>query len=447
LKYNPLYICAVQKSDILSESKPAKEFGIGILRGNLLWLVVCQCIWQFTSNIPSPYLPLYIQRLGGSPADIGLVKSAAALAGLLLYPLGGYIADKQGRVRLVSIATIIYAFSFIPFAFAPNWQTLAVASFFQNLVLFYGPILTVLQADSMPVGMRGQGFAVALSIPSALGVISPFIGGFLVDHMGILPAMNFIYIVSTGAGIFVAVLRWFTLKETLDPRLAQKINYRNLIGVFRDSYASFLETMRWIPKEIMALAIMQVMQVFFIGMASSFWVVYATTFIGISATLWGLNSAIQGGVNMLLAIPAGKMMDRLGRKKLLVAFMAFTPIFPIAFLFIKDYYVLVILVIAVAVCNSFLLPGFQSLLADYTPRNRRGRVISAVGSGNFFIDIRGTMWGGGMLLFIPLAIGQTLGGLFYEYNPALPFVLMSAGLIPIIIWAYFKVKDPRTIET
>jgi MFS family permease len=432
----------------LAEGVPPekKEFGIGILRGNLLWLVVCQCIWQFTTNIPSPYLPLYIQKLGGSPVDIGLVKSASALAGLFLYPLGGYIADKQGRVKLVSIATIIYAFSFIPFAYAPNWETLAYASFFQNLALFYAPILTVLQADSMPAGKRGQGFAVALSIPSALGVISPFIGGYLVDHMGILSAMNVIYLVGFGAGIFVAVLRLITLKETLDPKLIEKIDYRNLPQVIKDSYGSFMETMHWMPPEIMALAVMQIMQVFFIGLASSYWVVYATTYIGVSATLWGLNSAIQGGVNMVLAVPAGNMMDRLGRKKLLVALMAVTPIFPIAFLFIKDYYVLVILVIAVAICNAFLMPGFQSLLADYTPRNRRGRVTSAVGSGNFFIDIRGTMWGGGMLLFVPLAIGQTLGGLLYEYNPMVPFIVMSLGLIPIIIWAHFKVKDPKTIE-
>jgi MFS family permease len=425
---------------------PKREFGIGLLRGNLLWLVVCQCIWQFTTNIPSPYLPLYIVKVGGSPVDIGFVKSASALAGLFLYPMGGYIADKQGRVRLVSIATIIYAFSFIPFAYAPNWETLAFASFFQNLVLFYAPILTVLQADSMPVGMRGQGFAIALSIPSALGIISPFIGGYLVDNMGILPAMNLVYLIGFGAGIFVAILRWFTLKETLDPKQQEKIDYRNIPKVIKDSYDSFLETMRWMPPEILALAVMQVMQVFFIGMASSFWVVYATTYIGISATLWGLNSAIQGGVNMVLAIPAGKMMDKLGRKKLLVALMAVTPIFPIAFLFIKDYYALVALVVAVAVCNAFLMPGFQSLLADFTPRNRRGRVTSAVGSGNFFVDIRGTMWGGGMLLFVPLAIGQTLGGILYEYNPTVPFIIMSVGLIPIIIWAYFKVKDPRTIE-
>jgi len=425
---------------------PRKEFGIGILRGNLLWLVVCQCIWQFTTNIPSPYLPLYIERVGGSPFDIGIVKSASAIAGLFLYPLSGYIADRQGRVKLVSVATFAYAFSFIPFAYAQNWETLAVASFFQNLALFYAPILTVLQADSMQVGKRGQGFAVAISIPSALGVISPFLGGYLVDRMGILPAMNFIYLVGFGAGILVAFLRLITLRETLDPTQVQKINYRDIVGVFRDSYASFLETMRWLPPEVKALAVMQIMQIFFIGMASPFWVVYATTYIGISATLWGLNSAIQGGVNMLLAIPAGRWMDRIGRKRLLIPLMAITPLFPVAFVFIHDYYTLVALVVVIAVANAFLMPGFQSLLADYTPRNRRGRVTSAVGSGNFFVDIRGTMWGGGMLLFVPLAVAQIVGGVLYELNPYAPFAVMAVGLVPVIIYAHFRVKDPRKIE-
>ena len=406
-------------------SSAKREFGIGVLRGNLFWLVVCQCVWQFTTNIPSPYLPLYIQSLGGSPADIGLVRSAAAIAGLFLYPLGGYIADKQGRVKLVSVATVVYAFSFIPFAFAPNWETLAVASFLQNLVLFYSPILTVLQADSMPAGMRGQGFAVAISVPGALGIISPFIGGYLVDAMGIIPGMRLVYNVGFGAGLLVAALRWVTLRETLDPAKAQKIDYRNIPKVFKDSYLSFLETLRWMPDQIRVLAIMQMMQIFFNGVAASYWILYATAIIGISATTWGLNSAIQGSVNMLFAIPAGRLMDRFGRRRLLIPMMCLVPVFPLAFLFIKDYVGLAVLVVFMSISNAFLRPGFQSLLADYTPRERRGRVTSAVGGGNFFVDIRGTGYGGGMLLFIPAAVAQTLGGVLYEANPTIPFMVMN----------------------
>ena len=408
-------------------------------------MVICRCIWQFTTNIPRPYLPLYVEILGGTPADIGVVNSVSAIAGLFLYPLGGYIADKEGRVRLVGIATFLYAFSFIPFAYAPNWQTLAVASFFQNLVLFYAPILTVLQADSIPAGKRTQGFAIAVSIPGALGIISPLLGGYLVDLMGIAPAMHITYMAGFGAGIIVAFIRMYMLEETLDPSVAVKIDYRNMGKLLKESYESFIETLRWMPDQIKVLAIMQMMQFFFNGLAGSFYIVYATSLVGLSATNWGLTSAIQGGIRLLISTPVGSVMDRIGRRKLLIPFMALTPLYPLVFLMIKNFTQLALLVVVMAIGNAFLMPGFQSLLADNTPRERRGRVTSAVGGGRFFMDVRGTGMGGGMLLFIPSAVSQLLGGIFYEINPTLPFYLMSAGMALTALWAYLKVKDPKEL--
>ena len=364
-----------------------REFGIGMLRGNLFWLVVCQCIWQFTTNIPRPYLPLYIQNLGGSPADIGLVNSASAIAGLFLYPLGGYIADKSGRVKLVSLATFGYALSFLPFAYAPHWEWLAVASFFQNLVLFYSPILTVLMADSMRAGSRGQGFALAISLPAALGVVSPFFGGYLVDAWGIIPAMQFIYNIGFGAGILVAIIRILTLKETLNPSDVEKLDFRNVPKLLKDSYLSFLETVKWMPELVRVLALMQMLQVFFNGIVGAFWIIYATSRLGISATTWGTTSAIQGGTRLVLAQWSGKLLDRVGRRRLLIPFMFVIPLYPLIFIYlVKDFSSLALMVFFMAVGNAFLMPGFQSLLADSVPRERRGRVTSAVGGGNFFID-------------------------------------------------------------
>jgi MFS family permease len=423
-----------------------REFGIGMLRGNLFWLVMCQCIWQFTTNIPRPYLPLYIENLGGTPADIGIVNSASAIAGLFLYPLGGYIADKSGRVKLVSVATFGYAFSFLPFAFAPHWEWLALASFFQNLVLFYSPILTVLMADSMRAGSRGQGFAIAISLPAALGVVSPFLGGYLVDTWGIVPAMQFIYNIGFGAGILVAIIRILTLRETLDSSEAEKLDYRNVPKLLKDSYLSFIETLRWMPDLIRALALMQMLQVFFNGIAGAFWIVYATSLLGITATSWGVTSAIQGGARLLLSQWSGRLLDRVGRSKLLIPFMLVVPLYPLLFIYVvKDFTGLALMVFMMAVGNAFLMPGFQSLLADAVPRDRRGRVTSAVGGGNFFIDVRNTGMGGGMLLFVPMAVAQLLGGFLYEVEPTLPFYVMSAGMAIVAVWAYIKLKDPKEL--
>jgi MFS family permease len=286
----------------MATAEPKKEFGIGMLRGNLFWLVLCQCIWGFTTNIPSSYLPLYIEALKGSAADVGFVRSVAALAGLFLYPVGGYIADKSGRVKLINWATFGYAFSFIPYAIAQNWQTLMFAAFLTNFVLFYNPILTVLMADSIPIGQRAAGFGIAISVPQAFSIIAPAVGGLLVDRMGLIPALRDIYWVGFFAGLFVAGLRRYTLKETIDTSKLEKIDLRNIPKLFKDSYLSTWETIKWMPEPVRVWAVLQVVQIFFVAIPGSMWIIYAYTIIGVSATEWGLTAAVQGLTRTLAAV-------------------------------------------------------------------------------------------------------------------------------------------------
>lgn len=160
-----LYIRQDEFIEMLLLGHRKSEWGIGVLRGNLLILVSSNIIWQFSVNIAQPYLSLYVISLGGSSEAIGLVNALGALAGIFLYPFGGYIADMKGRVQLINTATFAYACSFLVFAYAPTWHILAVASFLRSLVLFYAPILTVVQADSVPPGKRSSAFALALSVP------------------------------------------------------------------------------------------------------------------------------------------------------------------------------------------------------------------------------------------------------------------------------------------
>jgi DHA1 family multidrug resistance protein-like MFS transporter len=427
------------------ESDKKREWGIGILRGNLLILVVCRCIWMFTTSIPRPYLSLYIRELGGTSAAVGLVNSLSSLAGLFLYPLGGYIADSRGRVKLVGAATFLYAISFLPFAFSPSWEWLAAASFFQNLVLFYSPILTAIQADSMPPGQRGTGFAIALAIPGALGIVSPYIGGYLVDAWGVIDACKVTYSIGFGAGIIVALLRTFKLKETLEVT-SERLSIGDAPRIIKESYSSFVETLKWLPKSLRNLAILQVIYSFFISLAGPFWILYGQDVIGLSASEWGLLSLVAGGIRFVFAIPAGKIMDRYGRRRVIIPMMLITPLLPFFFIYARGFWDLVINVTVMAVTNAFLMPGVQSLVADYTPRDRRGRVLSTIGSGNFYLDIRTTRIGGGMLIFVPSTIAFYTGGAIYEMSNSSPFIVLTAGLVLTAIWFILRVQEPETLE-
>jgi len=41
-------------------------------------------------------------------------------------------------------------------------------------------------------------------------------------------------------------------------------------------------------------------------------------------------------------------------------------------------------------------------------------------------------------------VAQTLGGVLYEANPTIPFVVMSAGMV--IVWAFLRVREPVKME-
>ena len=127
-----------------------------LMKGNVLVLTVSRLIWSMSMSIVFPFLSLYIIDLGGTKPIVGMVNALGSVASMVLFPLGGYLADKAGRAKFVGIATFLFASSFLLFIFAPTWQWLAIGVVYQQIVLFYMPALNAIMADSIPVGARDE---------------------------------------------------------------------------------------------------------------------------------------------------------------------------------------------------------------------------------------------------------------------------------------------------
>ena len=186
------------------------------MRGNVLVMTVCACIWRSTVDVIWPFLPLYIKFLGGSNETIGVIMAVGNAASLILYPVGGHIADYQGRIKLIASMTFVYGSAFLIPAFTRTWEWLAVGMFIQSLVSFYFPARQALIADSIPPVKRGIGFATTVAIPSAFGMVAPIIGSYLIETYTIGPAMKGLYFVSFFIASGIAFYRLKALKETVD---------------------------------------------------------------------------------------------------------------------------------------------------------------------------------------------------------------------------------------
>ena len=64
--------------------------------GNILVLSVTGMLGNTARRMVLPYVSLYILALGGDATIIGLVNSLSPLAGLVIFPIAGYLAQEVG---------------------------------------------------------------------------------------------------------------------------------------------------------------------------------------------------------------------------------------------------------------------------------------------------------------------------------------------------------------
>jgi MFS family permease len=417
---------------------------LGFIRGNVLVLTVCSILWRISVDVVRPYLALYIMALGGSYETIGLVMAVGNLAGMLLYPLGGYIADYQGRIKVMAYMTYVYSLTFLIFVFTESWMWVAIGMFAQSLVTFYTPAMQALMADSLPPGRRGLGFAATFAIPSAFGIASPLIGGWLIDIYGITPAIKGLYFLGFLIAIVVATLRLKFLRETLRRAEVMSIRLGKIPELLLKSYRDVVRMIREAPRRLLVLSLLMAGCTFFVSLVMPFWIIRATEVIGINPEQWGTIMLVSGAVNVLLSLPAGSYVDRHRRKNIAGVCLIAGSIPVFLFLYATTFEQVVALSVVATMTNVFLNPALQSMFADMVPRERRGRMISALGGGGVWI--MGGVWGTGVVAMTSITLGSLASGYVYSLGSSLPWVILAGALVVLGVLFIKMVEEPEVGE-
>lgn len=425
------------------------------LTGNIRVLVVCRVLWSWSTSIVYPYLSLFILALGGTATEVGLISSLGILAGMFLYPIGGYIADKSGRVKLTGYSTVIYACTHLFFVFANNWQTVALGQFLSQLLLFYIPAMNALQADSLPSGVRGRGFAIMMVIPGAVRIVAPYLGGWIIESFRIgglseeealVKAVRLSWGIATATGFLVAAIRLKYLKETITVDAGRKkTRLQDVPKIMKDSYSSILESVKWMDKSLKTIVILEVVAAFFIAMSAPFWVVYAKEVVGLTPYQWGLVMLVSGAIGIAMAFPMGSLVDKMGPRKMILIGMAFAPAVIHVYQYVRGFIGVIVIICSISLVNNILMPAFSTLIANIIPKARRGRLYSILGERGVTISF-GNFWGGGFLLFPPAALGAYIGGHIYKLNPNYLWVITSVAMLLNLVLAYLFVREPKEIQ-
>ncbi|MGD6808746.1 MAG: MFS transporter [Candidatus Bathyarchaeia archaeon] len=401
-----------------------------ILKGNFLLITVSWVILFTAQPIPATYSSLYYLSLGANDFLLAVMGFAGSIAVALVQFPGGYLADKHGRRWIVTTMTFGLAASTLLFIFAPSWQFIMIGLIIQNFCAVYGPALMAMVFDSLPPENRGAGFSLQTAITSIVLLPGPLIAQYLVATFNFDLGMRVAYTIVLFAYFAVAILR-LRLKETLPPNGEDaKPSITRLLRSYPESVKQSVLVWKKMPKSAFNLFLATITINGLVVSCQMYFVVYATTVLGLTNEQWAFVLAFQYLSIALPSVLAGLSMDKAGRKRYLI--LGYLLYLPGMLLFINaNFYMMLLAFFFYGLGNILQLNSYQVLMGDLTPRNLRGTVTGCM---QFFMYI--------VQAFLLVAVGF----LYAFVAPQLPFLLLAVAAVPLSLFVLFTVHEPKVKE-
>ena len=364
-----------------------------------------------------PVLPLYALSFDVSQFAIGATVAVYGLARVLLGVPAGQVADALGRRNCLAIGGIVSALGNFWCAAAGSYVELVLARLVAGggagIVLTAGLIVL---ADITSPATRGRALAIYQGVFLFAVGIGPFPGGYLAERFG-LAAPFFVYGVASAV---VALVAWICVAETraLDMETPQgdakagsreSRSLRAQLGLLVSNTGFMLVCLVGFTNALART-----------GALFSIVPVVARDRLGITASETGFGLALGSVIGLAVTYPAGALVDRFGRKIMIVPMTMLTAVAMLCFCLMPSYawFLLACAIWGGASAASSAAPAAYA--ADSAPRGMNAaamssyRTLSDVGyvAGPLLLGLLGD-WGGLDLPFWVAAAGLFLAALLF----------------------------------
>ena len=389
-------------------------------RQTLLWMCALIAANQLGFGIIIPATPLYAQEFGVTETAVGLTIGVYGLARFVVNVPAGRFADHRGRRPLLALGGLTTVAGNALCAGAPDYSTFLTARFVAGagaaMVLTGGQ--AVLADISQPEN-RGRVMSIYQGVFLFAVGMGPLPGGVIAGRLGLAAP----FVVNAGLAGLVAVLAWFRVPEThaFRPQSSEP-------GATPLPVRAQLRLFRTIPG--FGLIGMVSFAVFFARTGALFNVVPldAASRLRLGPDRIGLGLGTISVVGLLLAYPSGALVDRFGRKAVIVPATLLTAASMLLFAVVPtwSWFLLACLLWAAATGVSGAAPAAYA--ADVAPA---GRTAAALGTYRMMADA-GYVAG-------PLA----LGALADLLSPAA--ALAAAAILVAAAGSAFAWRAPETL--
>ncbi|RTP75845.1 MFS transporter [Enterobacter asburiae] len=334
-----------------------------------------------------PFLPLYVSQLGVTSHEAlsmwsGLTFSVTFLVSAIVSPMWGSLADRKGRKLMLLRASLGMAIAILLQAFATNvWQLFFLRAV-MGLTSGYIPNAMALVASQVPRERSGWALS-TLSTAQISGVIGgPLLGGFLADHVG----LRAVFIITAILLVVSFLVTLFLIKEGGRPVISKS---ERLSGkaVFASLPYPGLMISLFVTTMVIQLcngSVGPILALFIKSMEPE------STNI---AFLSGMIAAVPGVSALISAPRLGKLGDRIGTARILMATLIFAVVLFFAMSFVTSPLQLGVLRFLLGFADGAMLPAVQTLLVKYSSDQVTGRIFGYNQSFMYLGNVAGPLIG------------------------------------------------------
>ena len=369
--------------------------------------LICVFCTSFGVSQLAPILPLYFHDLGVQrPSAMslwsGLATGATYLIVCLVAPFWGRVADKKGRKITLIRSSFGMALCNLLLAFQTTPEGVVIIRLIQGLVSgFYSATITLIASES-PIERTGWALGLLASANLAGSLIGPLLGGYIADTIGIRNGFILVGILMGFAGLLATIF----IHENYVP----KPNVEKLsISKLKEQIPEFNSIVALcIASFIYAICIMSlqpVISVYIKGIVPS-----NTENLAFIA---GAVFSAMGIAQLISSSPLGKLVDKIGPRKVLVVSLIYVGLFNIPQAYVTDVYQLALIRFLQGFGLGGMLPALNTYLSSKTPREFTGQVFSYNQSSLFLGYFLGAVGGASLMAWLGFTtLFWVSGGLF-----------------------------------
>jgi len=381
-------------------------------RKNIIILSLTMAVVMLGFGIVMPVFPFYIESMGASGDELGLLVAISPFVQLVFSPIWGEISDRKGRKPVLAIGILGYGISMVLFGLATElWMLFVIRAFGGILSAATLPTTYAYISDSTSEEDRGGAMGI-LGAATGLGVmLGPGLGGWLATDSLSTP-----FFITAGFCMATLFLIWWLLPESLS------IETRHPAGANPRSTARINQLWRALFSPIGTLLIMAMLVSFGLSNFQGIFGLYALEKYGYGPEQVGWILTVVGIVS---AVTQGALTGRLTRRWGEAIVIKITlPLSAAGFILMLVANTLGTVLVTIGL---FTLPNALLRPAVISLTSKRATVGEGVvmGLNNSFTSL-------GRI------IGPLWAGLIFDVNYDLPYlsgaIIMFVGFLISLVW-------------